>query len=564
MSQDNGILAEEHTRVRRSDADDRPVAKKRTAGTDRPVAKKKLVDGDRPTAKKKPVDGDRPAAKKKPVDGDRPTAKKKPVSGKKTAVRKKSKNGRRPTGKKVSADTRMRESARKPKSASGESFESGVRSRDEVRARRRQARLRKVRRQKIIMAVSLVVIIAVVAGVVVLNTHSMKLSRSLSKGDKCSARAEYTDAQSAYEKALELDPGSVKAYRGMAENYLAQELAEDAKQTLYTGWEHTQEQSLLDYYCIVIYNEAVREINNKNCTLGTVDKCIQVLEKEPDREEAQQLMGTCYERLFKVTEENETCELFYDGDITQDTCSYTEYEQLLRRLLTLCQVNPSAALKSILVRYALIDMPYVKISVPHMAQYQTLLSDIGAVTGDAKIAEAGACLARAVEVEEYFDTAFTEFAAGNYAYARDLIVQESYQKIRDDFINGDSGYWEGATYIPVSREQIVLHSENDQIKFSFLSDEEYDNKEGIIAVWGTKQEDDGVQRSAISYRPVGDSAAGTRTEYTMQYLYSNVKIGKKYEPQMNYRFDTTITTAMGSTTTAIGDWGGEHEWEIDY
>lgn len=564
MSQDNSILAEEHKRVRKSDADGRPVAKKRTAGTDRPAAKKKPADSDRPTARKKPVDGDRPAARKKPVDSDRPTAKKKPVGSKKTAVRKKSKSGRKPTGRNVSADTRKKGSAKQSKSAGGESFEPGVRSRDDVRARRRQARLRKVRRQKITLVVSLVVIVSVVIGAVVFNTPSMKLSRSLSKGNKCSAHAEYTDAQSAYEKALELDPGSVKAYRGMAENYLAQELVEDAKQTLYTGWEHTQDRSLLDYYCIVIYNEAVREINNKNCTLATVDKCIQVLEKEPDREEALQLMETCYERLFKVTDENETCELFYDEDITQDTCSYTEYEQLLRRLLTLCQANPSTALKSILVRYALIDMPYIRISVPHMAQYQTLLSDIGAVTGDAKIAEAAACLTRAGEVEEYFDTAFTEFAAGNYAYARDLIVQESYQKIRDDFINGDSGYWEGATYIPVSREQIVLHSGNDQIRFSFLSDEEYDNKEGIIAVWGTKQEDDGVQRSAISYRPVGDSSTGTRTEYTMQYLYSNVKIGKKYEPQMNYRFDTTITTAMGSTTSAIGDWGGEHEWEIDY
>lgn len=576
MSQDNGIFDEEHTRVRRSAVDDRPVAKKKSAGTDKPVAKKKAADGDRPAAKKKPVDEDRPVAKKKPVDGDRPTAKKKsantdkPIArkkstgGKKTAVKRKSKNGRKPTGKKVSADTRKKDSARKPKSENGDNFETPVRSRDEVRARRKQARLRKVRRQKIIMAVSSVVIVAIVIGVVVLNTPSMKLSRNLSKGDKCVARAEYADAQRAYEKALELDPDSVKVYRGMAENYLAQEMEEDAKRILYTGWEQTHEQGLLDYYCIVIYNEAVREINNKNCTLATVDKCIQVLEQEPEREEALQLMGTCYERLFKVTEEKETCELFYDEDIAQDTCSYTEYEQLLRRLLALCKARPSDSLKNILAQYALIDMPYVRISIPHLAQYTALLTDISAVTGDAQIAEAAACLTRAKEVEEYFDAAFTEFESGNYAYARDLIVQESYQKIRDDFINESSGYWEGSTYIPVSREQLVLHNENGQIRFSFLSDEEYDNKQGIIAVWGTKQEDDGVQRSAISYRPVEDSASGTRTEYKVQYLYSNVKIGKKYEPQMNYRFDTEIITAMGTTTNAIGDWGGEHEWEIDY
>ena len=33
---------------------------------------------------------------------------------------------------------------------------------------------------------------------------------------------------------------------------------------------------------------------------------------------------------------------------------------------------------------------------------------------------------------------------------------------------------------------------------------------------------------------------------------------------MNYRFDTKVTTEEGNTTVAIGDWGGEHEFEIDY
>jgi hypothetical protein len=43
-----------------------------------------------------------------------------------------------------------------------------------------------------------------------------------------------------------------------------------------------------------------------------------------------------------------------------------------------------------------------------------------------------------------------------------------------------------------------------------------------------------------------------------------VKINGEYVPQMNYRFDTKVTTEEGTTTTAIGDWGGEHEFEIDY
>lgn len=142
---------------------------------------------------------------------------------------------------------------------------------------------------------------------------------------------------------------------------------------------------MLDYYCIVVYNEAVAEINNRNCTLATVDKCLQVLEHDPDHEDTLKLMGTCYERLFKVTEDNETCEMFYDEDVAQDTCSYTEYEQLLRRLIALYQANPSEQLKNVLVQYALIDMPYVKISVPHMTQYAALLTEINALAGNAQL-----------------------------------------------------------------------------------------------------------------------------------------------------------------------------------
>lgn len=494
----------------------------------------------------------------------KPTAKKKTVNGNKTKVQKKAANGKKKTAKKKPADVKKKDSLGKSSIKSEEDFENRMRKRDEERARRKAARLRKVRRQKIMMAVSSAAIVAAVIVIAVFCTPSMRLSRSLSKGDKCVARAEYAEAQSAYEKALEIDAGSVPAYRGLAANYLAQEQTQEAKQIVYTGWEQTQDKSLLDYYCIVVYNEAVSEINNKNCTLATVDKCIQVLEQEPDHEDTLNLMGTCYERLFKVTEDNETCEMFYDEDSAQDTCSYTEYELLLRRLLSLYQANPSERLKNILTQYALVDMPYVRISLPHIPQYTALLTEINAVVSDAQITETLACLSRAQEVTDYFETAFTEFENGNYAYARDLVAQESYQQIRDSFINENSGYWEGATYIPVNRELLVLHNENGQVRFYFPDNGEYENKQGILFVWGSKQEDDGVQRSAISYEPVEDEASGRHTVYKVQYLYSNVKIGNKYEPQMNYRFDTEITTAEGTTTNAIGDWGGEHEWELDY
>ena len=448
---------------------------------------------------------------------------------------------------------------------SREDFEFRMQKRDELRARRREERRRKVRRQKIAMAVCAgVIVVGAIAIPMLLSLPSMKLSRCLAKGGRYTEQADYTNAQSAYENALKIDTASVEAYRGMADNYVAQGNIQEAKQILYTGWEQTQDEGLLHYYCVEVYNEAVHEINEGNCTLATVDKCIQVLEQEPDNADAPELLATCYERLFKSEEEEAVCNMFCDADAAQDTCSYAEYEALVRRMLALYQAKPSETMRAVLTQYVLIDMPYVQISLPHLEAYRILLTEVNSAVKDAGITETMACLARAKEVSDYFAEAFQEFEAGNYAYARELVAQESYQQIRDSFIEENSGYWEGSIYIPVNREQLMLHREDDKTRFYFLSEEDYDNHQGIIKVWGTKQEDDGVQRSVISYEPAVDSGEDSKTEYTVQYLYSNVKIGGEYVPQMNYRFDTKVTTQEGITTNAIGDWGGEHEWEIDY
>lgn len=458
----------------------------------------------------------------------------------------------------------MGQSKGNTKNKNGENPEARMRKRDAERAKRREARRKKVRRQKILIIVSAAVIVAAVIGALVFTRPSMKLSRVLSKGDKYSQQADYENAKVAYEEALQLDPMTVKAYRCMADNYLAQNRIDEAEKILYAGWEETQDEGLLHYYCVELHNEAVAEVNQENYTLSTVDKFIQVLELEENNEDTMEALLGCYEHFFHVTDEEDTCLMFFDEDVSQDTCSYGEYEQLLRRMLALYKANPSEGLKDVLARYSLIDMPCVWISIPHMDAYMTLLTDINNSIHDSAIAETLACLDRAKEVEDYFKTAFTEFESGNYAYARELIVDEAYQQIRDSFIEENSGYWEGSIYIPVNREQLVLHREADKVSFYFPDAENYGNRYGIITVWGTKQEDDGVQRSAISYEPVEENGAESHTEYTVQYLYSNVKIGGQYVPQMNYRFDTKVTTEDGISTKAIGDWGGDHEWEIDY
>ncbi len=450
------------------------------------------------------------------------------------------------------------------KSAETGSAGSRMEKRDAERARKREERRRKVRRQKIMIAVLSGVIVAAVIVLILFLTPSLRLSRSLAKGDRYAKEEEYDSAEEAYGKALEIDPLSVQAYRGMADSYLAQGRVAETEQILREGWEQTQDEDLLHYYCVEVYNEAVGEINAGTCTFATADKCVQVLELEPDNADALETLCThCYEKIFGVEEEDGTCDLFYDEDAAQESCSYDGYEALVERLFALYQKNQAAGIKDALLRYALPETPWLRISMPHVEQYEALLTEINDVLNDAGIAETLNCLARAKEIREYFAPAFTAFEAGDYSYARELVSSGSYQKIRDEFINESSGYWEGSVYIPVNRELLALHREEGKVTFLFPGHEDFRSQYGIITVWGTKQEDDGIQRSAISYVPVGENGE-TDTEYTIQYLYSNVKIDGKYVPQMNFRFDTKVTTADGITTNAIGDWGGEHEWEIDY
>ncbi|MCI6714886.1 MAG: tetratricopeptide repeat protein [Lachnospiraceae bacterium] len=435
-----------------------------------------------------------------------------------------------------------------------------IEKREAERARRKEERIKLVRRQKIIMTVVGAAVCISVLVIIVWCLSPVRLMMSLARAEKYVEKADYAAAENSYGKALELNDTSVQAYRGMTDVLAAQERISEAENIVYTGWEKTQDENLLHYYCTLVLNEAVAQINDKNCSLDTVNKCVQVLELDADNEDALYLMNTCYERLFKVTENETTCMLFFDPDAEEDTCDYTEYEQLLHRILAVYQTNPSEELKKIMIQYTVIDMPEVRISMPHVAQYESVLKEISSVLPDDRITETLACLAKAQETEDYFAKAFEEFEKGNYAYARELIAEESYQQIRDQFINEDSGYWKGSVYIPVSREQMVLNNEDGKITFSFLGSKDYDASRGIITVWGSKQADDGIQRSVISYEPADEEGV----EYTIQYLYSNVKIDGAYVPQMNYRFDTKITTEEGTTTNAVGDWGGEHEFQIDY
>ena len=436
----------------------------------------------------------------------------------------------------------------------GNAQKAQVWDRDAERARRREQRYRQVRMYKICILVVTILIVCVVAGAFVWNIPSLKLSRKLAAGDKYTAGGDYEMAQKSYEEALKIDSGTVEAYRLLAQNYDAQDDSAAAKEILYSGWENTQDESLLRYYCTIILNEAVAQINEKNCSLETVDKCIQVLQLIPDNEDALSLLGTCYERLYVGSDE----------DNKFDNSQYMDYENELRDILKLYKDTKSKEIGTLLTKYAVIDIEYVYLDVNYLTDYHKLLEDINAAVPDKSVEELANCLADAIKTQEDFADIFTEFSQGNYESAKEFIVGDTYVQLRDSFIDGENKYWEGASAIPINQEKMAIHKTEEGFKFFWLKFDDYDNPQGVITVWGSRQLDDGVQRTTISYEPAGKNGEYyPHIEYVISYEYSNV-LENGTDVKMNYRFNTITTTEEGTETEAVGDWGGENEWRTSY
>lgn len=467
--------------------------------------------------------------------------------------------------------------------------ENRIQNREEERAKKREKRRRQVRMYKMCLIALAILFVCPIGGTIIWNTPSLKLSRKLSAGNKYTESGEYDKANDSYKEAIKIDSGTVEAYRCLATNNLDQDDSAAAREILYTGWENTQDESLLHYYCVVVLNEAVAQINDKKCSTQTIDKCLQVLQIEHDNEDALSLLGVCYDRLYTGSDEDNVFKAFLDNNVVEDVSlediftdsisldddseddnlanavpSYENYENQLRTMLELYKETGSDILRDIIAEYAVIDMEYIYFNVNNFAKYRRLIEDVCAVVSDNTIGELAECLSYAIKTQDDFADIFTEFAQGNYESAKEFIVSDTYIQIRDSFINGQSGYWEGNALIPINQDQIVIHKMLDGFTFFWPDYDDYDNSQGVITVWGSRQLDDGVQRTTISYEPAAINGEDyLHTEYVISYEYGNV-LKNGTDVKMNYHFNTITTTEEGAETEAIGDWGGEHEWSDTY
>lgn len=426
-------------------------------------------------------------------------------------------------------------------------------TRDELKMKRRKAR----RRMVMIQRLALVVLAAAVIGgggfAIVWNLPEVRLDRQLRAGEDYTKEAAYAEAVEAYKAALELDVTSVKAYRCMAGAYLEMEDESNAKKILFEGWENTQDESLLQYYCTVILNEAVAEINADEVGFDTAEKIIRVIEQGIMNEDAIPLMDTVYERLM----ENMTAE--------PAAFDFTAYEQLVQKLDELYQENPSEEIGKVVSEYAMLDVEELTVAVNWVEAYLGILEKGNAIEELPKRSDLIVCLKKEVEIQNLFADIFTQLDAGNYEAAKEFIVTEEYVALRDAFIGGTMEYWEGETAIPLSREKVHLTCRENQWSFEFPSFKDNETTAGVITVGGADMTDNGVQRTTIAYEPAmknGDYYP--HMEYVISYVYSNVQKKNSFEYEMNYHFETREWTEEGMTTYMIGDWGGPYQWEKTY
>ncbi|MBQ7615172.1 MAG: tetratricopeptide repeat protein [Butyrivibrio sp.] len=438
---------------------------------------------------------------------------------------------------------------------------------------KKQGRKNRTDIRKIAGIAAVTVSVAAVGFIIYSHLPFVKVNKAIAAGNKYKESAEYQAAIDSYETAIRIDKHSVTAYSNMAGAYLSIDDSEFAKKILYDGWKITENTALLDNYHAVILNEAVSAMNNKTADMGTVSTIATVLEADNSNNDAVALLDAAYSRVFNDAYSYNADALFrsdastYSGENGSAVFSYGEYEELINKLITIYAAAPSEDLKEVIIKYATPGDISFTMNYSDVPDYENLLRKIeDQVGGSDNISSMKLCLSDAVKVQGIFAGIFEQLDVGNVDELRRFVVSDEYLKLRDIFLNNEETPQENTTYVPISREAIVLNNNDGKWSYRFLDFEENPATKGVITLWANYFEDDGVQRNSISYEPGSvDGNYYPHTKYSVTYLYSYITSGNSTKvAKMNYRLSTVVSREDGSVEeTIVGDWGGPNEWIMD-
>lgn len=406
-------------------------------------------------------------------------------------------------------------------------------------------------------AAGAVVIAAAASTVIYFSLPGARAGRKLDQALEYMTAMDYVQAEEAYTQALTIDESSVRAYRGLADDYLAQGRQAEAEETLKKGYEVTGSEVLLQNYCATVLNDVVDQINSGTADFASIGRCLDILEENPGNREAFALLSTCADRIFYQDKSSYVMLDLNDGGDT-----FGQYRAVVDRLFALAQKD-SAAYGPVAAKFALAEGDAVYLSLSHVPAYREILEK-ALQLGAEGVQELLACLDKQEEISAYFAPMFAAFEAENYEAAKAFITEPEYVEIRDSFIDGSMEYWYGSTYIPVTKEAIVLLNREDGRCFSFVEDDSLAQPSGTIRVLGQKMEDLGVQRTGIEYVPPYEPGKYyPHREYEIVYWNTMVSgiatDNTNVVSRMNYRFAEKIYTVEGMEANMIYDWGGANE-----
>lgn len=419
-----------------------------------------------------------------------------------------------------------------------------------------------MKRKKISLAGLTVIAAAALGFGIYWNLPDTKVGRELKKANEYMLNMQYVQAEEAYTEALSIDETSVKAYRGLAEDYLAQGMEEQAEQILKQGYETTGEEVLLQNYCATILNDVVADINEGTADMSSISHCLNALEEDPENQQALSLLETCYERVLCRTDEAGSNTLMLDT--LEGEASFQEYEDVMNRLFALEKESGSLKVAELAGKYAVIDASKVYLSLSHKEAYRNILTQALPLGTCPEAGELLSCLDKEECVSAYFSPVFTLFETKDYEAVKEILASEEFTVIRDAFVSGTMDFWRGDSYIPVTKEAIVFTKEKSGWKFGYVEDFSKAKPTGAIRILGIKMEDLGVQRSSIEYVPAFDPQNYyPHIEYEIVYWNTMVSgiatDNNSAVARMNYRFAEKTYTETGVENDIIYDWGGPNE-----